>query len=301
MIGRRMSSTSNVKISRRGYEYGVVHFESPIDGELKDIVGKYLEMPPEKYRELLELGSIYLNDQRVRSECLVKVKDYLRVHSNPRRYQVQKVIYPDLILEEAEEYVVVHKPCGLPVHASVDNLQENLLYELSKKMNIDLKITNRLDVATEGLLLFAKTPEFQTKFNEYLVQGRVQKTYRAIVHSMKPLTLGRKVHYMQPSPRAPKVVSSEFKEGWQECVLDVLEVNPIGAESTEVFINLITGRTHQIRAQLSALGNPIIGDCQYGSSIRLSESSEEIKLQSYCLRFPEEKIYNLTDSKLFRK
>ncbi len=296
-----MSSTSNVKISRRGHEYGVVHLVSPETASLKEIVTKHVQISEARFDELQWLGSIYYNDKRVIGHMQVNKGDYLRVHTNPRRYEVSNIIYPDLVLADTEDYIVIHKPSGLPVHASVDNLHENTLAILSQKMNLNLRITSRLDVATEGLLIFAKTSNFQTKFNEYLAQGKIKKIYRAIVHAKQSLPLGTIVHFMEPSPRAPKHVELLPREGWQDCIMIILEVNPIDAESAEVFIELVTGRTHQIRTQLSALGCPILGDYQYGSSIRYSEVEEKIKLQSYSLQFPNAPTYELNSSPLFRK
>jgi 23S rRNA pseudouridine1911/1915/1917 synthase len=296
-----MSSISNVKISRRGHEYGVVHLVSPETASLKEIVIKYVQISEARFDELLWLGSIYYKDKRVIGYIEVNKGDYLRVHTNPRRYEVNSIIYPDLVLADEEDYIVIHKPSGISVHASVDNLHENALAILSQKMNVNLRVTSRLDVATEGLLVYAKTSGFQTKFNEYLANGKVKKIYRAIVHANQSLSLGRIVHYMEPSPRAPKHVELHPREGWQDCIMIILGVNPIDAESTEVFIELITGRTHQIRAQLSYMGCPILGDYQYGSAIRYSEAEERIKLQSYSLQFPNAPTYELTSSPLFKK
>ena len=70
---------------------------------------------------------------------------------------------------------------------------------------------------------------------------------------------------MESSPRAPKVVTDFFKEKSALCELDI-EKQVINSDHSWLRINLITGRTHQIRAQLSAMHAPLLGDTLYGST-----------------------------------
>jgi len=145
-------------------------------------------------------------------------------------------------------------------------------------------------------LIFAKSKQAQTEINKKLAAGEVQKFYRALVHGVN-LPMGEWIHFMEPSPRAPKVVSQFEKPGWAICRLRIIDQTEIFRGHSEVVIELITGRTHQIRAQLSAAGFPIVGDQSYGSPVKLAEF-EEICLQAFYLDFElgnEKKTFRLPE------
>lgn len=256
----------------RGFEYGVIHFLAPEAGALADIVEKHLQMDRETTLRLLDFGAIYLANKRIipfpgqnLSEILqmdLKEKDYLRVHTKPRRFPQVKV--KDRIVFENEYMLVVDKPARLPVHASVDNLHENLLAYLEKELQQKLYITHRLDTATRGLLVIAKTPEFQTEFNFLIKDQGIKKIYQATVQTPGP-DLKILKHYMEPSPRAPKTVRADSFAGGLFCQLEILSSEPSQYEGfVDLRVQLLTGRTHQIRAQLCAEGFPIRGDHLYG-------------------------------------
>ena len=268
--------------SARGFEYGVVHLISPRSGLIVDIVSSELSLETSAVKTLLDLGSIYHQHQRVKEDISVLFGDYVRVHTRPRRFPDNSFNWTERLLFQNDDFVIVNKPAGLPVHASVDNTLENLLSYLSIFLQIPLYITHRLDVPTKGLIVFAKTLSFQREFNKALIAREVRKLYRAVIKGEGP-PLGIMTHYMEPSPRAPKKVSSHFTEGWQDCVLEILTKKKLSESETEIFIELHTGRTHQIRAQMAAAGFPLLGDISYGAEKYYVQ--EEIGLTAYSLSF----------------
>lgn len=283
-------------IQTRGFSYGVKHILAPRSGPLDQVLQSCLEIATEQAQDLLNLGAIYLNNSRLKNEncnLWIEKDSYLRVHQTPRRFPIEHFNYPENLIYEDENLIVINKASGLPVHPTVDNTQENILHLLEITRKEKLFITHRLDTATSGLIIFAKNPEAQTIINHFLFEGKIRKIYTALVHG-DHVKLGMWQHYMQPSPRAPKKVSATAMPGWADCRLQVLDQNILPThrwqdsnyKTSEILIELMTGRTHQIRAQLGFAGNSIFGDTAYGSPVKIS-NYEQICLQATSLQFPK--------------
>lgn len=268
--------------SARGFEYGVRHIISPQSGKVSDILLSILHIEFSQVQFLLDLGSIYLNHKRLKEDSSVSSGDYLRVHTKPRRFIVNNENWRNRIVFENEDFVVANKISGIPVHASVDNNKEHLQNYLAQCLGCELLVTHRLDIPTHGLIVYAKNSQFQSAFNKLIIQKELIKIYRATVEG-NSLAPGRLIHYMEPSPRAPKTVSVTNNEGWLNCELDILESHSMDNGRSNLKIHLLTGRTHQIRAQLGFEKHPIVGDHTYGAT-KISDE-EKIELQACELNF----------------
>ncbi len=238
----------------------------------------------ENFEFLLEIGSVYVDEKRVYTDIEVQPDSLVRVHRNPKRHPIQNIDWHSLIVENNDDFVVIDKPYGVPTHPTVDNSRENVLFQLSQVLNHELLITHRLDAETTGLLLFAKNKKFQNVFNYLISNKMVQKKYKA-------LTLNRPqekkyIHYIKPDKFVPKLVSEEPIEGWQVCELIVERVNdvtlPNGKSGYESVIELVTGRTHQIRAQFTGINCPLFGDSLYGDD---ENADYPMGLRSFYLKF----------------
>lgn len=258
-----MSDTQSPAISSQGFEYGVKHFANPNGEMLVDIIVSTLQIAPTEVQVLLKLGAIYVNNQRQTLNQFIEPQQTIRVHTKPRRFNCNFDWHSRIVFENSD-FIVLNKPSGIPSHPSVDNIIENALTQTSDAINAPLYITHRLDTLTEGLIVYAKNNQFVRAFNIQLQDQLIEKKYCALVESNRELPQ-RLIHYMEPSPRAPKKVSATAVEGWAFCELEIIDQKKL-KDSTWVKINLLTGRTHQIRSQLGEIGAPIVGDQMYGAA-----------------------------------
>lgn len=257
-----MSEINSTPISSQGFEYGVKHFANSNSASLIDIVVSTLQITPTEVQVLLKLGAIYVNNQRQTLNSVIESQQTIRVHTKPRRYNCN-IDWRSKVVFENADFVILNKPSGIPSHPSVDNIIENALTQTSEALKVPLFITHRLDTLTEGLIVYAKNNQFVRTFNIQLQNQLIEKKYCALVETERELPK-HLIHYMEPSPRAPKKVSANVVEGWAFCELEILEQKK-QRDHTWVKINLLTGRTHQIRSQFGEIGAPIVGDQMYGA------------------------------------
>ncbi|WP_291101481.1 MULTISPECIES: RluA family pseudouridine synthase [unclassified Flavobacterium] len=175
------------------------------------------------------------------------------------------------ILLEDNHIIVVNKRVGDIVQGDKtgdkplsDVVKEYIKDKYNKPGDVFLGVVHRLDRPTTGIVVFARTSKALVRLNELFKNRETQKTYWAIVKN-KPLKSEDKlVHFMKRNEKnnTSKAHSKEVTDS-KIASLDykiIKELNNYFA----LEINLHTGRHHQIRAQLSAIGSPIKGDLKYG-------------------------------------
>src|SRR5579871_6098423 len=175
-----------------------------------------------------------------------------------------KVLYCD------NHLLVVSKPAGIPTQPH-EGSQENLLdqckawlkAEFKKKGNVFLEPVHRLDKPVSGLVLFARTSKALSRLQEMMRKHQIEKTYFAWVEGILPEERGVLEHYLVHDEYRARVVDPSRSQA-KLARLQYLQVEKRG-ERTLVEIQLETGRYHQIRAQMAAMGCPIVGDRKYGS------------------------------------
>ena len=172
------------------------------------------------------------------------------------------------VLHEDEDLLAVDKPAHLPMHADGPFIRNTLIGLLrTRRGEPDLQLVHRLDRETSGLCLVAKSQRAQLSLQQQFRDGTVQKTYAAVVHGRVAgplhidLPIGHKNGAEVRLRRSAAPDALQPRPARTDCT--VLEH---GSSRTLLACQPRTGRTHQIRVHLEAVGHPIVGDRLYGRS-----------------------------------
>lgn len=175
------------------------------------------------------------------------------------------------ILFADNHLLAVNKPPGLltqPTEMAADSLELRakawIKETKDKPGEVFLHALHRLDKATSGVVLFARTGKALTRMNEEMRQKHIIKIYHAVITEDLPAEQGTLMHHLRHSRMRSEVVSA----GEPGALASLLAYRVVGRTGGLVLVEIVldTGRYHQIRAQLAACGCPVLGDIRYGGS-----------------------------------
>lgn len=185
-------------------------------------------------------------------------------------------IRPDLskiqVIYEDNHIIVVNKLPGQIVQGDktgdtslLDLVKDYIKKKYDKPGAVYLGLVHRLDRPTSGIVVFAKTSKAGSRLSEMFRNHDVKKTYWALTKNRPEGGIGRLTHYLRKNEEKNKSVAKKKPtRGYKEAILDY-ELKLQSDTYCLVEVKLLTGRHHQIRCQLSAIGSPIKGDIKYGS------------------------------------
>lgn len=194
------------------------------------------------------------------------------------------------VVYEDNHIIIVNKSVGEIVQGDKTGdkplseiIKQYLKEKYNKPGNVFCGVVHRIDRPVAGLVIFAKTSKALERLNKMLRDGEIHKTYWALVEGKPEKPEDTIENYLISDGRINKTfISSPANPEAKKSILSYKTIAN-GERYTLLEVNLMTGRKHQIRAQLSAIGNPIKGDLKYGA--RRSNRDGGISLQAHKIEF----------------
>lgn len=194
------------------------------------------------------------------------------------------------VLYEDNHIIIVYKQSGEIVQGDKtgdkplsETIKEWIKEKYAKPGNVFLGVVHRLDRPVSGIVVFAKTSKALSRLNNMFRNGEVRKTYWAMVQTAPYMPEATLTNWLVRNEKQNKsyVYNNEMPNAKQA----ILKYKTIGQTEhyTLLEVNLLTGRHHQIRCQLAAMGCPIKGDLKYGA--RRSNPDGSISLLSHKVEF----------------
>lgn len=278
--------------------------------------------PPGMLYKSLRKKRIKLNGKKAEGSARLCEGDVLTLYINDEFFGTPseaddafKKIKPDLrIVYEDENILLADKKPGMIVHEDENEKFNTLIshikaylyqkgeYNPEDEQSFVPALCNRIDRNTGGIVIAAKNAAALRILNEKIKLREIKKYYLCMTQGHITPPGGTLTSYMQKNETQKKVyVSDSPKEGYKKCVTKYRTVKR-GAETSVLEIELVTGRTHQIRAQMAHIGHPLAGDGKYGTN----EFNKKIGLKCQALysykaefRFSDKNLLSYLNGKVF--
>ena len=287
-------------------------FEYVVDSETEGMrIDRYLKKtfknePLSKIFQALRKGDVKVGGKKVKENYRLSLNEkifvkYLKAETtsnenkNYKKNKIEKKVldkYKKSVIFENEDFFIVNKEGNIPMHKGTGHKYglSEIFKEIYNSENINF--ANRLDYETSGLVIGCKTLKFLRYISEKIRNNEVHKKYIAVVHGIIEEEKFTIENYLLVEENGVSVTENET-EGKKS----ITEFRCIGRKTsretnvknsgnigkTALDINLVTGRKHQIRAQISNYGYPIVGDRKYGKN----DKSDTLYLCCYYVAFDE--------------
>ena len=287
-------------------------FEYVVDSETEGMrIDRYLKKifknePLSKIFQALRKGDVKVGGKKVKENYRLSLNERISVkylkaetvsneNKNYKKNKIEKKVldkYKKSVIFENEDFFIVNKEGNIPMHKGTGHKYglSEIFKEIYNSENINF--ANRLDYETSGLVIGCKTLKFLRYISEKIRNNEVRKKYIAVVHGIIEEEKFTIENYLLVEENGVSVTENETegKKSITEfrCIgrkksreTNVKNIGNVG--ETALDINLVTGRKHQIRAQISNYGYPIIGDRKYGKN----DKSDTLYLCCYYVAFDE--------------
>lgn len=194
------------------------------------------------------------------------------------------------ILYEDNHLLIVEKPNNIPVQQDRTNdadlltiLKKDIKVRYNKPANVYLALVHRLDRPVGGAIVFAKTSKAASRMANLLRKRKLERSYLAVVRGRVKENSDRLIHYLWKDRR--RNIVHAVDKGKRDAKQAILHYEVLARDEnlSLLHVTLETGRSHQIRVQLSEIGHPLFGDQKYGQDV--NKVGEQIALWSHSLSF----------------
>ena len=282
---------------KKSFNVDMTYNEMRIDRWIRNNLGK---IPQGLIEKNLRNGKIRLNNKKIKSSHKVKTNDQVHlvnfeftesIIQKKIKFQPSEEIIKaneDLIIDNNDDFIVLNKSSGISVQGGtkskknlVDIFAKSEIFQNTKPFSV-----HRLDKDTSGVFIMAKHRESAQLLTSLFRLRKVHKTYLAICHGELSKDSGEWNDDLTRYDDDKKIIEKA------KTLYKVLDKNSI---CSLVEMKPITGRKHQLRKQLYAVGNPIYGDQKYKFSNTNKAINKNLMLHSYQIRFMiKEKKYTYT-------
>ena len=270
----------------RSYKIKPIHVSMRLDKWIKNNIGKY---PQSLLEKSIRKGKIKLNKKKTRSSYKLMIGDEINFYNfNYEFKQKDNVKYipskkyideiEKLLIDNNHDFIVINKKAGVSVQGGtksknnlIDIFANSSLFKDTKPYSV-----HRLDKETSGVMIISKNYSSAKLLTSLFRLRKIHKTYLAICHG----TFKNKKGEIRGN-----LVKYENEKKISE--LAITNYNVISSNNFYSFLELkpITGRKHQLRKQLSFMGNPIVGDKKYNIIKTKNKDEKKLMLHAYKIKF----------------
>lgn len=282
-------------------EYNVSFVAKKSYNKMSEMIDE-LKISKRLFRRSYLNKDIYVNEEFRRKDLPIIKGEVLRIYMPEEDTQADDFSSDIDIVDETIDYMVINKEKNILVHETKNN-QGNTLYNAlinlfqSRGLKRRVRLVNRLDMNTTGLMVIAKNPFAHYNLMQQMEDGSFRKKYHAVVDGSFPYDeiVVEKNIKTDENDHIKKMICDDGDGDYAKTIFKKVIS---GEKYSIVEAELITGRTHQIRLHLAYLGYPIVGDTLYNE--KTYEGVDRQLLHSFEISFNdprtnEERHYEVSD------